>query len=309
MKYMNRYCADAGTANCPCPLAETGDCLICSRLSGKEKCDCRWCGICIYNEFIQNDGKAKDRRKYEKVRILSKTRYTGDLIVLELKVSKGIALNASMPGSFVFLKCCGEEEYYNVPISVMRADVQNSTIFLAIKILSSKTKAIAEADDFLMLRGIYRNGLIGEGIETLEKNERWLVMTRGAAFAPAVNLLDWSEGKGEVHMVIDTTNITEEIVCDMIKEKRPGCSEMRSLRVTMCPLEEDDRNSADEYDKVIILASDYYIRKKAEELQVPQSKLIYSNNFHMCCGEGICGACCHIDENGGISKMCKCRQI
>ena len=35
MTYLNPICADVGTRNCPCPLAETGDCLVCSRLAAE----------------------------------------------------------------------------------------------------------------------------------------------------------------------------------------------------------------------------------------------------------------------------------
>ena len=41
MTYINELCADIGTDNCPCPLAETGDCLVCGRLAGRGECDCR----------------------------------------------------------------------------------------------------------------------------------------------------------------------------------------------------------------------------------------------------------------------------
>ena len=33
MANINDLCADAGTPGCPCPLSETGDCLVCGRLS------------------------------------------------------------------------------------------------------------------------------------------------------------------------------------------------------------------------------------------------------------------------------------
>ena len=99
MTYINSICADAGTVNCPCPLAETGDCLRCSRLAGCQKCDCNWAGLCIYNEFIQNDGKVRNRRNDIDVEIVSKTWYSTDLLVLVLKVPRGLALSATMPGT------------------------------------------------------------------------------------------------------------------------------------------------------------------------------------------------------------------
>ena len=75
MKYVNKLCADVGTANCPCPLAETGDCLICGRLSGKDCSDCKWSGVCIYNEYIQNDKIIRNRRKNFRASIVEKREY------------------------------------------------------------------------------------------------------------------------------------------------------------------------------------------------------------------------------------------
>lgn len=305
MKYINGVCADAGTINCPCPLAETGDCLICSRLAGRDKCDCSWAGLCIYNEFIQNDGIARNVRKDEKVRILRKIEYGSDLVVLELQVGREMALNAAIPGSFVFLRREYDSEFFNAPVSVMRSDVQKGTLLLTVKVISAKTKAIMEAQDTLVLRGIYRNGLLGGGLENLKKEGKWLILTKGVGFAPAVNLLNWTEGKADIDIYIDTEKITEELVSDMIRRPAEASD---GLKITRGALQDMKGYEASDYDKVFILASDYYINKIAEDIRVPASKLIYANNFHMCCGEGICGACTYVDQKGVPRKMCKCRQ-
>lgn len=180
MKYMNKICADAGTASCPCPLAETGDCLLCSRLAGEDKCDCSWCGLCIYNEFIQNDKVIRNVRGSHKAAVLRKIWYTPELLVLVLEVDKSLALSATSPGSFVFLNgagttdereaCsgCVDKEFFSVPVSVMKSDVQKRQLVLALRVISAKTKRIAEAEDYVFLRGVYRNGLLGGEISGLE---------------------------------------------------------------------------------------------------------------------------------------------
>ena len=57
-------CIDAGTEYCPCKLAESGECLICSQCQGECFCDClNWKGVCIYQEFYNNGNKANDGRK------------------------------------------------------------------------------------------------------------------------------------------------------------------------------------------------------------------------------------------------------
>ena len=72
MTYKEEVCIDAGSENCPCLLAESGDCITCSRLQGKDCCDCNWRGVCIYNEYIQNGKKINNRRESKKTRILKK---------------------------------------------------------------------------------------------------------------------------------------------------------------------------------------------------------------------------------------------
>lgn len=347
MKYINKHCADVGTVNCPCPLAETGDCQICGRLSGKETCDCHWAGLCIYNEYIQNGGIVRNPRRDQQVRILRKTWYGADLLELELETSRDMALNAAAPGSFIFLRAKEDEPFTNVPVSIMLSDVEKGRLHVVLKIISSKTKRIADAEGFLVMRGIYRNGLLGGGLEGMEedlmptgkrqsrdvrpkvrkqpdaavKSGKWLIMTKGAGFAPAVNLLRWAADRVDVHMIIDTEKISEAIVCDALHKDTARCPEAADAGTKICKaslheLIQDDIRQKDvprpdvrDYDRVFILASDYYIRTLTETLAIPDDKLIFSNNFHMCCGEGLCGACGHVDGQGNLSKMCKCRYL
>lgn len=111
MTYINSLCTDVGTDNCPCPLAETGDCLICSRLAGRRECDCRWAGVCIYNEYIQNGKLIRGKREDVPAAVLKKIWYGSDLLAAVLQVSKGFALKASQPGSFVFVNTEGKADF------------------------------------------------------------------------------------------------------------------------------------------------------------------------------------------------------
>ncbi len=308
MTYINNLCVDAGTNNCPCPLAETGDCLICSRLVGRDKCDCSWAGLCIYNEFIQNDGKVRNKRRDMEVKIVSRTWYSTDLLVIVLQVPRSLALSATVPGSFVFVNGMSDNPFYNVPVSVMTSDVQKAQIRLAVKVISAKTKAIADAKGNLWLRGVYRSGLIGIGREPFDKRDSYLIFTKGVGFAPALNFLKWMEGKGNIRIVVDAEKLTDEFVWAQLRTLGAGVNE--KLSVTLAPLSDYIESSIniDEYQKIFVLASDYYIGEIKDALNIPSEKLICSNNFHMCCGEGICGACSCVDEEGNITKMCKCRQ-
>lgn len=332
MTYINSLCTDVGTDNCPCPLAETGDCLICSRLAGREECDCRWAGVCIYNEYIQNGKQIRGRREDVPVAILKKIWYGSDLLVAVLQVSKGFALKASQPGSFVFANPEGKSGFSNVPVSVMKTDPEKGHLFLALKIISAKTKAVAEEEKRLMLRGVYRNGLLGGGLEGLRDDlrssesgadrKRWLIITKGIGFAPAVNLMRSAKGRVKTDFIIDTDKICAEIIMDHLQSEVPdGADEMTFRKGSLQEMTENLRTerakgrnallagscNVDEYDRIIILASDYYISTLSEHMAIPSHKLVFCNNFRMCCGEGICGACSHIDREGNVNKMCKCR--
>lgn len=308
MTYINSLCVDAGTNNCPCPLVETGDCLICSRLAGRDKCDCSWAGLCIYNEFIQNDGKVRNKRRDIEVKIVNKTWYSKDLLVLELQVPRNLTLSATTPGAFVFVNGTSDNPFYNVPVSVMASDVQKAQIQLVIKVISAKTKAIADAKGSLFLRGIYRSGLIGLGRKTLDNRGKYLIFTKGVGLAPALNILRHIVGEGSVRMVVDTEKLTDQFVWEQLRTLGEGA--YKKLDITLAPLSDyiESPINTDAYQKVFVLASDYYIGAIKDALNIPKEKLICSNNFHMCCGEGICGACSSVDEDGNITKMCKCRQ-
>lgn len=343
MTYMNRFCADAGTVNCPCPLAETRDCLVCSRLSGKECCDCRWTGVCVYNEYVQNDQMVRTKRENIKVPVIKKICYDNDVVVMTLGVPKGFALEAALPGSFVFVNVQGGTAFSNVPVSVMMSDSEKNTIYIALKIISSKTKAVASAEDFLFVRGVYRNGLLGKGLTGMYEDVKrcaansrkllkgsgedtaaphWLVVTKGIGFAPAVNLLKWAGGRVKIHMAVDTEKINKEIISDcMIEAADIKNSNTEIEYVSLTALKEEalnserslkdpeESNNAADFERVIIFTSDFYIKKIMDYIEVSDDKVVFSNNFRMCCGEGICGACGHIDSSGMFSKMCKCREL
>jgi succinate dehydrogenase/fumarate reductase-like Fe-S protein len=70
-----------------------------------------------------------------------------------------------------------------------------------------------------------------------------------------------------------------------------------------------NRMKKNQYDNVILLVSDYYIDVLGRMIKriLPAADLAVSNNFRICCGEGLCGSC-SVDTTGGDTiKMCKCQ--
>ena len=366
MTYFNPICADVGTRNCPCPLAETGDCLVCSRLSGARECSCRWAGVCVYNEYMQNGSMVRTKRKARSTGILQRLRQGDDLLMLQLRVPRGFALEASRPGSFLFLKPPGAPEMTSVPVSVMAADVEHESLWVILKIISAKTKALAACEDFLEMRGIYRSGLLGKGVAGMldlhdpgiSVRKRWLILTKGVGFAPAVNLIRWAAGRIDIHVIADPEKVGDDVIRQQFRAWRPESYrneggrfrlEFQSLAKLLeqpaaaSPLQQTDSittalHTSDsiatvppatalhtsgshdpdlnasylqqtDYDRIFLLASDYYIKRLSAVMKIPPDKLVFCNNFHLCCGEGICGACGHVDAEGNLRKMCKCREF
>ena len=268
----------------------------------------------------------RTKRKARSTGILQRLRQGDDLLMLQLRVLRGFALEASRPGSFLFLKPPGAPEMTSVPVSVMAADVEHESLWVILKIISAKTKALAACEDFLEMRGIYRSGLLGKGVAGMldlhdpgiSVRKRWLILTKGVGFAPAVNLIRWAAGRIDIHVIADPEKVGDDVIRQQFRAWRPEAHrseggrfrlEFQSLAKLLeqpavaSPLQQTD------YDRIFLLASDYYIKRLSAVMKIPPEKLVFCNNFHLCCGEGICGACGHVDAEGNLRKMCKCREF
>jgi hypothetical protein len=308
----NLDCIDAGSENCPCYLALTGDCLICSRLQGREECDCNWKGVCIFNEYIQGNGKVNNKRLDFTAEIAYKKKYSDDLMVLGLKVGKGFALKSQSPGSYIFLREVNSEFYYSTPICIMEADAEQGIIAVAIKIISAKTKSLADTDSKIIVRGVYRNGILGlESITSRSvKGKKILIITKGIGFAPGILVANYLWKENVVDFIIDKEKISEELICDYLGEGE-GTIKFMSLNDDLHRKDLEDILIKEQHDIIILLTSDYFIETIGDFIKnnIPKKALAVANNFHICCGEGICGSCTTIDTVGNSMKMCKCNQV
>ncbi len=305
MLLRNKQCADAGTENCPCRLAEYGKCIVCSRLNGSETCNCDWQGTCIYNEYLQNNRCINGQRASALYKTEKVTWYEKDLVVMRLAVPRGFAEAAALPGSFVFVRDPSDEHFYNMPVSVMRACHEEGFVELAVKITGPKTQSMVRSlnggKGQLEMRGVYRNGLLGveKLTEHVSGGKRVLCIAKGLGIAPLVNYARWAEGRDRIDFIIDTEKITDPFV-DYCME---GCC-IRSVKYDRLPLDMT-WELQDKYDVIVLSASDFY----QQNIYIPDSKKILSNNHLMCCGEGICGACIFVDKSGQTHRMCKCAKM
>lgn len=374
----NKLCVDAGTVNCPCRLAECGKCIVCSRLGesgncagcrkgdcscssdGPAVCDCQWQGVCIYNEYLQNNlcindwygacnksasghGTCSEQRQIRNCEIQKIKWFKDDLAVMRIGVPKGMAEKAELPGSFVFVKSPGAEDWFDFPLSVMRADYEKSVIELAVNITGPKSHALMEPyrgsstdelsiDDawrgemksahlgYVELRGIYRNGMLGTGKLMEEKSTspgntalNGINGARNTAETGNRRVLCLTKGVGIApvanYIRWAGTRDRIDVIADLDKINRSFAEyalencRINSLVYGHLPLNMPWAES-EKYDTIVISASEYY----QKNIYVPETKKVLSNNTSMCCGEGICGACMCTDENGVSHRRCKeCR--
>ena len=117
----------------------------------------------------------------------------------------------------------------------------------------------------------------------------------------------WAGKKVKVDLLSDTDKISEELLDDCLA----GFRDAANIHIKKIDLANDLKNLnsdiMNQYDRIIILTSNYFIKTIANKFKISEDKLVCCNNFNMCCGEGICGACCYTNSKGEMYKTCKCR--
>ncbi len=307
MSIRELQCVDAGSEYCPCSLAEENNCIICTQLQGKSFCDCNWMGVCIYNDFYFLDNKRKDTREPEEVPIVN-SKIIDDIIILTLKVNKYMARVLKQPGSYIFIRDKHSNHYFDIPISIMDCDEEESTIKIAIEVRGVKTKKILKHGDSLIIRGPFWGGIFGLNNLKTTKDSKCLVLVRGVAQAPAILAIkQLLKNNNDLDIVVNKRQneynfINEYFNIDSIREV-----DMASDEVGLLCRELMEENN---YTLVFIGGSDNLQRKIIKEVEGWNNvKFVTTNNNSICCGEGICGACSKKDESGIWIKTCKAQRV
>lgn len=323
-------CADAATENCPCVLAETGDCLICSRLQEKQECSCEWSGVCVYNEFIQNNRKRALTRTGKSF-IISDIKTTSDsgFIIMDIACGRGFALSCMSPGAHIFIRPEGCEGYYDTPLSLLHADHVKGLITLCFRVISSKTKVIAgcRIGSRVVIRGPYRNGI--KGLPRSLSGKKVMIAASGAGVIPAVAAAGLLSAHNDIELNVHRPGRSEHEIIDRYLDARAG------INVKYFNSKNDDINDTSassiessaefthtnlqnsNFDAYIILGSSIFVNIVAEsirkyvdnynsKIQNKNVIIAVSNNSVMSCGEGVCGACASGSTHAG---GCKCTDV
>ncbi|MHC6180113.1 sulfide/dihydroorotate dehydrogenase-like FAD/NAD-binding protein [Clostridium sp. JNZ X4-2] len=304
-------CIDAGGPYCPCHLAETSDCVLCSQLSGKEFCQCKdWCGVCIYDQYISNGSKAKNLRKTYTCTILKKSLPDKNLCLLTLNAPGNLTRELIYPGSFIFLRNIGNADYYDVPISIMEANIDKNTLKIAIKLNGAKTKNLFKLNekDQVFVRGPFSNGIMGLSNVYGAKNGTSLIIARGIGLAPSIPVIKkLYSNNNKIISIVDTqfNDSFSKKYFDGYSSDIVNCTTIKGENLTdKFKTILQDFLTAEDINIIHCGGPDILIYKI---LQLVDKTIKFSccNNSKMNCGEGICSSCTKHYKNDVVKRLCK----
>ncbi len=312
---MKNRCIDAGREGCPCTLAESGDCLICSRLAGGNCNDCSWQGTCIYTLYQQNGWKTTEPRESRGMDMVEVRDYNANFVVITLSADKGFCQKAAVAGAYVFVRSKEDREWFGAPVSVLKAEPDKERIHLGICACGPKTTRIFQAvqrfqeglPQQLGIRGIYYNGL--KGLNALrEAPGETFIFAKGIAIAPLRNLLDggkrYTKYLQNMKVYIDTDKIGMDFIKEYFGDLAAASVEIRDFaRQGLCSLEDLDLLE-ESRGNVFALTSPHYAHQIQRAADAAQT-IVMPVEGNVCCGEGICGACTYNDAHGKTVRRCK----
>lgn len=308
-------CIDAGTEFCPCHLAESGECILCSQLQGSHFCDClNWKGVCIYQEFHDNGNKAKEQRKTYNCKVCEKILYPDDVLLIKFEAPHKLVIDLAKPGSFIFVRSL-ENVYFDVPISILDSNMETDIISIMIEIRGVKTKQLLdiEAGGEITIRGPYWNGVFGLKNIRKQKNNDTLVIARGIGMAPMIPVLQkLVENDNTVTLIIDKQPFKDIYVTEWLDKLNIVPQEMNLIdKGELSPEGKVAIKSLIKYNNISLIhiaGADiltYNIIDFLDSLDRKDIDLSCCNNFKMCCGEGVCGSCTARFSGHRVKRFCK----
>ena len=100
--------------------------------------------------------------------------------MIKFKAPHKLVIDLSKPGSFIFIRT-EENIYFDVPISILDANIDTNIISIMIEIRGVKTKKLLEIKEGgnITIRGPYWNGVFGVKNIKKQKDSNVIVLARG----------------------------------------------------------------------------------------------------------------------------------
>ena len=293
-------CSNYATDTCPCILAENGKCIECSMCRGEDYCMCSdTVSFCIQQELINHGGRAKQQRRSMRCEVTYVKEFDDGFRFIRVRVPN--AGDFIKLGAYVFVRV-NENPFFDVPISVLYEDYSSGTIGMIIQMVGVKTESFRSVrkGDHIYVRGPYYNGVQGRSAVARLRNSRAVVICRGIGFMPSLHVIGalW-QNHNTVDVYLDWGRPGKQVLGFFKNLQEIHVNEVRI----------SDRNGAltEEYKQIAAKAvhdgvglihlglSDYLLKKAIGviEQEDPEHRTAIAciNNAHICCGEGICGAC------------------
>ena len=308
-------CMDYAGEACPCVLAESGHCIVCSMCAGKNFCECSdTVSFCVLQELKNNGGQAKPPRPVLRSEVVYEKTIDGSIKLLRLKIQDREAGDFRKNGSFVFVRV-KDNPFYDVPISVMYEEINHDSIQLLIEIRGVKTKCFKDLrkGDTVYLRGPYFNGIQGAHALSTTQDSEALVICRGIGLFPSLHAIaELRSNNNRVTVCLDSGTFNQTLLKIM--------RDLYEFSVVELSVYDEKGNISKEVYKVIDEAlkrrvgiihlglSDYVMKRMigyVADKGNGDTRLSAINNARMCCGEGICGACTVSSDSREIIHLCK----
>lgn len=284
---------------------EAGQCYTCT-MSREGKCDCSidWQGVCPYNEFLQG-GRVPALKEglpeESAAEVLSIKKYSDQLALVRLGVSRGFARRCRRPGSFVMASALG----CRVPLSVLQTgwdrdgEYGRGWIEIALQPAGPKTKELlnGKLSCVWKITGPFEAGLLNR--ERLNRTEPLTVIAKGTAIAPFINMRESFLQGTQIKLMVDDDKLTEDFLVDYL-------ADCPWEKVSLAEDEQKILAAIDEAAQVMLLASPYYTERILGMRPDRKDDIITANHANMCCGAGICGACSYTDKDGVTVRRCRC---
>lgn len=237
-----------------------------------------------------------------------------DLLHITFTAPHKLSLDLVHPGSYIFVRT-DENNYFDVPISILESNVDNDEISLLIEIRGIKTKKILdlETGENIIIRGPYWNGVFGlKNIEST-KNSNALVLARGIGIAPMIPVIrNLKNSNNNISLIIDKSPYNEIPVKNYISKYLNLWNEETLIVQGKIPENTKNiiKNTIKENNIKLIYCAGadiliYNIIDFLNELGRNDIKLSCCNNSKMCCGEGICGSCTARFKGHKVKRLCK----
>jgi dihydroorotate dehydrogenase electron transfer subunit len=303
-------CIDINSKYCPCLLAETNQCIVCSHLQGEETCNCNWTGVCILYEHHWQDKKQLSEypittRTEEQVDIIKKVQIGLNTYLLEFQVNLELAEELKRIGSFIFLRCPSDPHFFYFPVNITK--VSGNTLQVIVETIGPKSsRIIADNNNSLLVRGPYYNGVLGQPWIDNITNSKIILIAGGIGQAPALPLATkLLNNNNQVIAILAPGKVGEVFIDKELTEMGAMVYTVSSLRQFGMPMLREWL--AEKPDLVVSAGPDeqHYGVIAAMQSVAVNLPMVATNNATMCCGEGICGSCLKKTRNDKKIRLCK----